>query len=319
VGKDVYNGMTVAAIVPAYNEGDQITKVVETMPDFVDQIFVVDDSSTDNTAEVLTELRKRHKRLDSVRHDKNCGVGAAIASGYKWARDKGFDVVAVMAGDGQMDPADLENVIGPVVSGRADYSKGNRLVYKEAFQLVPKVRFFGNAILSLLTKIASGYWHIADSQSGYTAISKHALAVIDWDSMYQRYGQPNDLLVILNVHNLRVRDVPVRPVYGQGERSGIVIPKVMITISWILLRRFFWRLKERYVLQDFHPLVFFYFLGFVLLFVSTVLFIRLILLWINFGFAPALTAIALMFSVSLSFQTMFFAMWLDMEANKHLR
>ena len=315
----MYHGKTVAVIVPAFNEETKISQVVDTMPDFVDHILIVDDASTDQTAAVVGNLAKHAPRLISVRHEKNQGVGGAVATGYKWARDEGIEIAVVMAGDGQMDPADLSKILDPIATGEADYTKGNRLVYKEAYRLVPKVRFFGNAVLSMMTKIASGYWHIADSQSGYTAISRKALAIVDWDTMYRRYGQPNDLLVIFNVHNIRVRDVPVRPVYGQGERSGIVIPFVMFSISWLLLRRFLWRLKERHIIQDFHPLIFFYGLGISLFFVSVFLLVRLIVLWIDFGFAPALTAIALMFSSSMSLQAMFFAMWLDMEANKHLR
>lgn len=315
----MYHGKTVAVIVPAYNEETQISRVFETMPDFVDQIMIIDDASTDGTAAVVGDLVKKAPNLNSIRHEANQGVGGAIATGYKWARDEGFDVTAVMAGDGQMDPADLSRIVDPIAAGTADYAKGNRLVHKDAYRLVPKARFFGNAILSMMTKMASGYWHIADSQSGYTAISSNALAAVDWDTMYQRYGQPNDLLVILNVHNFRVQDVPVRPVYGQGERSGIVIPLVVFSISWLLFRRFLWRVKERYIIQDFHPLILFYGLGLTLALVSLFLLVRVVILWVELGAAPALTSIALMFSVSMSLQAMFFAMWLDMEANKHLR
>ena len=116
-------------------------------------------------------------------------------------------------------------------------------------------------MLSLLTKIASGYWHVADSQSGYTAIGLSTLQKLDLDRVYPRYGFPNDLLVHLNVRDARVRDVPSRPVYNVGEQSGIRYSRVVPTISWLLLKAFFWRLKEKYVIRDFHPLVFFYVLG----------------------------------------------------------
>ncbi|NPV05210.1 MAG: glycosyltransferase family 2 protein [Syntrophaceae bacterium] len=315
----MYRGKSVAAVVPSYNEETQIGKVIETMPAFVDHIVIVNDASRDRTAAVVEEYQKHDGRVVLINHEVNQGVGGAIATGYKWARDRGADVAVVMAGDGQMAPEDLPNLLDPVVSGEVDYSKGNRLFTGEAFKEIPKVRYFGNAALSFLTKIASGYWHIADSQTGYTAISKKALQTIDWDQMYKRYGQPNDLLVRLNLYRFKVRDVPVKPVYNVGEISRLKVRKVLFTISWLLVKLFLWRMKEKYIVRDFHPLIFFYMLGFVLFGLSGVLFIRLIYLWITLGFAPELTAIAWMFSFGLGLQCLFFAMWFDMEYNKDLK
>src|SRR5262249_23618027 len=171
------------------------------------------------------------------------------------------DVTCVMAADNQMPPDDLEMLVRPVALGELDYAKTNRLFTGQAWDQIPHYRYLGNAVLSMLTKVASGYWHIADSQSGYTAISLGVLEQLDVDRLYQRYGFPNDLLVHLNIWNARVRDFPSRPVYGVGERSGIRLRKVVPTISWLLLKGFFWRMKEKYVIRDFHPLVFFYVLG----------------------------------------------------------
>ena len=142
--------------------------------------------------------------------------------------------------------------------GEVDYAKANRLFTGRAWELIPHTRYLGNAVLSLLTKIASGYWHVADSQAGYTASRCATLELLDLDRIYTRYGFPNDMLVHLNVWNARVRDVPSRPIYGVGERSGIKIRKVVPRISWLLFKGFFWRLREKYVIRDFHPLVFFY-------------------------------------------------------------
>ena len=194
----------IAVVVPAYQEELLIGRVIETMPAFVDKIIVIDDCSMDKTAEVVNRHVKRQpKKVVLLRHEANQGVGGAIASGYKWCRDHDMDIAVVMAGDAQMDPADLPAVIEPILADRADYSKGNRLVTGDAWNTIPKVRYLGNSALSLLTKIAAGYWHIADSQTGYTAINKKALHLIDWDKMYKRYGQPNDLLVRLNIYSLR--------------------------------------------------------------------------------------------------------------------
>ena len=309
----------IVVVVPAYNEETQIARVFDLMPAFVDRIVVVDDASRDGTKDVVETYAARDSRIVLLRHERNSGVGAAIATGYKWVRDSKADVAVVMAGDGQMDPEDLPALLDPVVDGAVDYSKGNRLLRGEAYRVMPKARYFGNAVLSLLTKIASGYWHVADSQSGYTAINRKALLAIDWDAMYKRYGQPNDLLVRLNVESLRVRDVMVRPVYNIGERSGIRLPKVVFSISWLLACRFLWRLREKYVIRDFHPLVLFYALGVLLLLIGTVFFAHTIVLWIRQGHVPEISALVWMFSSAMGLQSLFFAMWFDMEANKDLR
>jgi glycosyltransferase involved in cell wall biosynthesis len=313
------NNKRIGAVVPAYNEEKQIGMVLGTMPDLVDVIIVVDDASRDKTAQIVESQQRQNAKIVLLRHDKNSGVGGAIASGYKWARDHDIDVAVVMAGDGQMDPKDLPAILAPVVSGEVDYAKGNRLFSGAAFRNIPKSRYFGNSVLSLLTKVASGYWHIADSQSGYTAINKTALATIDWDRMYKRYGQPNDLLVFLNINNFKVRDIHINPTYNIGEKSGIKIRKVIFTISWLLLRRFLWRLKEKYIIRDFHPLIFFYFLGGLLLLLGGVFMARLVWLWIKLGHVPEITALALAFCVVTGLQSAFFAMWFDMEYNKNLR
>lgn len=315
----MYRGHKISAVVPAYNEETQIERVIDTMTELVDTIIIINDCSRDQTeAVVKSHFQYKSGRVVLINHEKNQGVGGAIATGYKWSRDNQYDIAVVMAGDGQMDPADLPALLDPVVDGVADYSKGNRLVTGEAFKKIPKVRYFGNATLSLLTKIASGYWGVADSQTGYTAINARALAEIDWDSMYKRYGQPNDLLVKLNVAELRVIDVPIEPVYHVGEKSGIKIRKVIFTIGSLLVRLFFWRLKEKYIIRNFHPLVFFYAFGFLGLALNVLLFMRLIMLWVIAGSVPEITLIGWLFSLTLSFNSLFFAMWFDYEANRHL-
>src|SRR5438105_10570792 len=252
-------GKAVAVVVPAHDEEQLIGATIQGIPDFVDRIYVVDDASADSTAEAARAAGDG--RLVVVRHERNSGVGAAIVTGYRRALGDGADVACVMAADNQMDPAELERIALPVARGEVDYAKANRLVSGEAWRVMPRSRYLGGAMLSFLTKIASGYWHVADSQSGYTAASREILEQLDLDRVYRRYGFPNDMLVHLNVWNARVRDIPSRPVYGVGERSGIKIRKVVPRISWLLLKGFFWRMREKYVIRDFHPLVFFYVLG----------------------------------------------------------
>ena len=315
----MYKDKSVCVVVPAFNESTQIGKVLSTMPDFVDTIVVVDDASEDDTVSIVRQYQERMEKIEVIQHPANQGVGAAIATGYKWARDNGCDVTAVMAGDGQMDASELEKIISPVVEDSADYVKGNRLFYGDAWHMIPHYRYLGNSFLSLMTKIASGYWHIADSQSGYTAISSIALKRIKLDKIYNDYGMPNDLLIKLNQHDFRVRDVHIRPVYNVGEKSGIKISRVIPRISWILFKGFWRRLFFKYVIRDFHPLIFFYMLSFILLTLSVPLAIRLVYIWIERGDIPDMNALALIFTLISGLQTLFFGMWFDMEYNKNLK
>jgi glycosyltransferase involved in cell wall biosynthesis len=308
---------TIAVVVPAYNEQALVGTTIRGVPAFVDRIYVVDDASGDGTG--TAALAEGDSRVEVITHERNSGVGAAIVTGYRHAVRAGDDVACVMAADNQMDPSDLERIALPVVRGEVDYTKANRLISGEAWKVIPRSRYLGNAVLSLLTKIASGYWHVADSQSGYTAASREILEQLDLERVYPGYGFPNDMLVHLNVWNARVRDIPSRPVYGVGERSGIRIRKVIPRISWLLVKGFFWRLKEKYVIRDFHPLVFFYMLGFLMTFLGLGLGIAEVVLRIM-GNAVSVGTVVLV-SLLLIFGSQFtlFAMWFDMESNKDLR
>ena len=315
----MYLEKTIAVVVPAYNEEKLIDQTLNSIPALVDKIIVVNDASTDTTAQIVKKKTKEDQRIHLVEHEANQGVGGAIATGYKKARDLKIDVTVVMAGDAQMDPRDLIHIIEPVANGCADYTKGNRLFYGDAWNMIPRYRYLGNSFLSLLTKMASGYWHIADSQSGYTGISLVALQRLNLDKIYKRYGVPNDLLIKLNQYDFRVRDVHVRPVYNVGEKSGIRLVKVVPKISWVLFKGFWKRLFFKYVIKDFHPLIFFYILSFILLCSSVLLTIRLFYYWAVMGDMPDMTAMALVFTLISGLQTLFFGMWFDMEYNKDLK
>jgi len=315
-------GRHVRVVVPAYNEERLIERVVETMPQIVDQIIVVDDCSKDKTAEILACLKTRMgDRLRVVSHKANSGVGAAIVTGYKAALQDAVanDLVAVMAGDAQMDPEELPKLLMPLVKDTADYTKGNRLFTGQAWRIIPRHRYLGNAVLSLLTKIASGYWHVADSQSGYTAVTTETLRVLQLDRLYPRYGFPNHLLVELNNYDFRVRDVPIRPIYNIGEVSGIRLPKVIPTLSWLLVKCYFWRMKEKYIIRDFHPLVFFLVMGLLLTGGGFLLGLYILYLRVTTGAIAPTVAIFDAFCLISGMQMLFFAMWMDMEHNKGLK
>ena len=310
-------GKSVAVVVPAYREEELIGATLAGIPGFVDRIYVVDDASPDATVQRARDVGDA--RVTVLTHERNEGVGAAIVTGYDRALADDADVVCVMAGDNQMDPAELETLVRPVARGEVDYAKANRLFTGEAWRVIPRHRYVGNAILSLLTKIASGYWHVADSQSGYTAISRQMLAQLDRHRIYRGYGFPNDMLVHLNVWNARVRDFPSRPVYGVGERSGIKIRRVVPRISWLLLKGFLWRLREKYVIRDFHPLVFFYVLGFLMTTVGLVLGVIEVALRIAGNAVSVGTVVLIALLLIAGSQFTLFAMWFDMESNKDLR
>jgi glycosyltransferase involved in cell wall biosynthesis len=315
----MYLNKTIAVVIPAFNEQKLIGKVITSLPEYIDEIVVIDDKSQDDTTSVVRELQRSVQKLHLLEHAVNQGVGAAISTGYKWARDNGVDVTVVMAADFQMAPEDLPRILEPVCMGSHDYSKGNRLFRGESWDLIPKYRYIGNSFLSLFTKIASGYWHIADSQSGYTAISLRALKAIDLDDIYPRYGMPNDLLIKLNIASFKVKDVSIRPVYNVGEVSGIKVRKVMFTIPLILFKGFWRRMLEKYIIRDFHPLVFFYGMGFFFIFATLILGARLLFYKLTNGYFPPTGSLATMFSFISANQFILFAMWFDMEANKDLK
>ncbi len=363
------NGSTVAVVVPCYNEENQIGSVIDTMPDFVDRIVVVDDRSSDNTVDIvnsrISESRdsgitikersfektdNKFKQADNVildmleeerenlsdidilnqnnvdnslivliSHRRNQGVGRSIATGYKWCKDHGIDCTAVMAGDGQMDPDELESICMPVINKEVGYSKGNRLIHKSSSSVIPKVRFLGNSVLSILTKIASGYWHVSDTQTGYTAISLDALESIRVDRIYRSYGMPNDMLVKLNMSYCKIKEVPIKPVYNVGERSKMRIFSVIPKLSILLVVLFFKRLWIKYLFRDFHPIFLLYNMSFVLLLVGLRYMVKIGYLWVtHFREINPLTILAFLFLFISGFQSLFFAMWMDVGENDRL-
>jgi len=271
----VYRDHTVGVVVPAYNEAGFVGTTIDTIPDYVDRVYVVDDASTDGTwsevaehAEaanrfVLPEAPGFDVRVVPIRHRENRGVGGAIKTGYLRARDDGIDVTAVMGGDNQMNPAELHRYLDPIVAGDADYVKGSRFLRPEDSADMPRFRLLGNVLLSYLTKVASGYWAVLDPQNGYTAISLSALRRADVEGMYEYYGYCNDLLVKLNVEDLRVADVPRSSsfAYDDGWKSHIDYAEYVPRVSTMLARNFFGRLNEKYLFRRFHPLALFYYLG----------------------------------------------------------
>src|SRR6056297_2255120 len=290
----MYRGSSVGVVIPAYNEEGFVGDVIREMPAYVDRIYVIDDRSTDGTwGEILeaaradasehgnhgdptvqqlvadggaTALANRATVRDTIgrvvpiEHRENRGAGGAIKTGYLAALADGVDATVTVDADGQMDLSQMQRLLDPIVDGGADYAKGNRLLSREYRDAMPRFRFVGNAVLTFLTKIASGYWKTMDPQNGYTAISRRALDSIAVDQLYEYYGYCNDLLVKLNAKGMRVADVAMPAVYGD-EESSIRYATYIRKVSMMLLRNFLWRLKVKYLVLDFHPLALFYLFG----------------------------------------------------------
>ncbi|MFA5944464.1 MAG: glycosyltransferase family 2 protein [Candidatus Thermoplasmatota archaeon] len=315
----MYQGRRIAVIIPAYNEELLIQETLDGLPEYVDLAVVVDDASTDSTSEKVREWTDRRKdaRVDLVRHETNQGVGNGIKTGYKRAMAAGADILVVAAGDNQMDQAQIPKLLDPIIQGKADYTKGNRLFARGSFEGMSAWRVLGNSILTLLTKVSSGNWHISDPQNGYTAITKDALERINVDAIWGWYGYCNDILARCNAYNVRVKDVAIPARYGT-EKSKIKYGRFMRRVSALLLRNFFWRMLVKYIARDFHPLVLFYLLSVPLIIVGVWGGV-----WFTYDKLANGAPIFLPLSVSilvfgLGMQFLFFAMYFDMNEAKRL-
>ena len=250
----MYKGARVAAVVPAHNEEAHIGRVIATMPDFVDEIVVVDDLSSDATAELAEAAGD--SRVTVIRHERNLGVGGAILTGHRTALSLGADVNVVMAGDGQMDPRFLPTLLDPVVEDGYGFAKANRFFSMDSFAGMPRHRILGNIALSFATKAASGYWHLFDPQNGYTAIRREVLERLSLDRIARGYSFENDLLVHLNILRVPAVDVPIPAVYG-SEISGIRLRRVIPEMSRLMFQGFWKRFFFKYVLWSFSPIALF--------------------------------------------------------------
>jgi glycosyltransferase involved in cell wall biosynthesis len=235
----VYGRRKIAVVVPAYDEERLIGRTVSTLPRYVDHVIVVDDGSRDGTA--AQAQATGGARLVVLRHAKNRGVGAAIASGYRAALSIGADIAVVVGADAQMDPDEMDRLIEPIATGAADYVKGNRLGHAKIRERMPHARWVANRLLTRLTRLALDA-DVTDSQCGYTAISRHALERVPLERLWPRYGYPNDLLGWVLGAGMRVAERPVTPIYGD-ERSHIQPLTIGPTLAWVLARAW-WRRRR---------------------------------------------------------------------------
>lgn len=246
----MYKDLRVAVVVPAHNEALLIARVIETMPDIVDHIIVVDDASTDDTGRAAKAVED--PRTEVITLIENQGNGGAIVNGHQRALGLGADVSVVMDGDAQMDPDYLPSLLDPIASGDAQFTKANRFYAMGSFDGMPRHRVFGNVFLSFCTKAASGYWNLFDPQNGYTAIHRAALERLPLGRIARGYEFQNDLLIHLNIMRVGARDVPVPAVYGD-EISGLQLHTAAPRILRQLTRGFWQRIWWKYVVQSFSP------------------------------------------------------------------
>lgn len=233
----------IAVVIPCYRVTEHVVGVLNSIGPEVSTIFIVDDACPDRSGEFVQRSSK-DKRIEYIFHSENKGVGGAVVSGYKAALESDADVIVKLDGDGQMDPTLIKTIAKPVLEGTADYSKGDRFDSLENLFGMPKVRIFGNAVLSLWAKVSTGYWSLTDPTNGYTAIHRRALEAINLNKVRSSYFFESDMLFRLNLANCVVADVPMVSRYG-NESSNLKIHKVLLEFPWRhsvnTLKRIFYR------------------------------------------------------------------------------
>jgi len=314
----MYEGKRIALVIPAYNESKLIKPTLENVPGVIDKVYVVDDCSTDGMADIVRECAQNDERIEFIQHEKNAGPGQAIITGYKASSAANYDMTVVIGGDFQMPLDQVENFLKPLVNDEADYTKGNRFMMSgNAFDDMPKMRLIGNMVISLLTKIASGLYKIFDVVDGYTAITKQAIDLVNWDKAWKGYGYPMDFLIRMSCYSLRVKDVPRRAIYIEGERqTQIKGLKYALKVSPMLLRGFFWRLVVKYIFRDFHPLIFFYIMGLTLFPLGTLFGLYLVFLQLTGVGVTGPRAIFAALLIITGLQSLLFAMHFDSEESR---
>ena len=240
----------VAVTIPSYKVRAHVLDVIASIPPRVQRIYVVDDKCPQHSGELVKE-QCRDPRVRVIFHEDNQGVGGAVGSGYRAAIEEGMDIVVKVDGDGQMDPALIPHFTRPIERGRADYTKGNRFYRPESLKGMPPIRLFGNAALSFINKLSTGYWSIMDPTNGYTAIHTSVLREMPLHKLEKRYFFETDMLYHLNTMRAVVHDVPMDAVYAD-EESSLKVSKVLPEFMVKHVNRFFKRYVYLYLLRDFN-------------------------------------------------------------------
>jgi glycosyltransferase involved in cell wall biosynthesis len=249
---------SIGVVIPAYRVSRHIEQVIRGLPAFVRTIIVVVDASPDDTYDKVAKLAD--PRVVLLRHEVNQGVGGAMQTGFRKALELGLDVVVKMDGDDQMDPAELPRLIEPLLEGVADVTKGNRYEHVAALKSMPAIRIFGNAGLTFLVKLASGYWNLFDPANGYVALRGDLLQRVDIDKLHKRYFFESGFLIQLGIMRAVVKDIAIPARYGD-EKSSLSITRTLFgfppKLLWGFVRRIFWR----HFVYDFTALSLYFLLG----------------------------------------------------------
>lgn len=243
--------MIIAVVIPSYKVSKHILDVISDIPQFVKHIIIVDDKCPENSGKIAEG--SKDSRVIVCYNEVNQGVGGAVITGYKKALELGADIVVKIDGDGQMDTVYMQQLIQPLLDGKADYTKGNRFNDLKALHSMPKVRLFGNSGLSFLVKAASGYWNIMDPTNGYTAIGKKVLEELEFDTIAKRYFFESDMLINLNIENAVVMDVAIPAKYAD-EKSSLSVTKTLFGFPPKLFKGLCKRILYKYFIYDFNML-----------------------------------------------------------------
>lgn len=326
-------------VVTAYNESRNIDSLIKRIGNSVGFVVVINDGSEDNTAEIATNaLKGENLNFAVLTHLKNTGQGGARSTGAMfaikaalkdenvvthslggkpWVPGKGA-ILIFTDGDGQLDPCEIPAFLQKIRNSSADFVKGNRFSTPDLLSVMPKTRLIGNVLLSAITKLASGYWDLTDSQCGYFAMKLELAAKLDWRKLRSGYGQINDIVIRLNELDAKVSSIPIKAIYGIGEISGIRIHKVAMPIFLTCLRGFYRRILIKNTIWKTHPLAAFYIFGHFLIVVSVFLGSKILYGVFNGFFAPPLTSILVMMLGTLGTLSVFQGISLDLAENRKL-
>lgn len=244
------SGIKIAVVIPAFKVADHILDVVKSIGQEVDHIIVVDDACPYQSGGLVKRFFNGYNRIEVIHHEFNLGVGGGMITGYRRALELNADIIVKVDGDGQMDTTKIHKLIKPILNGDADYTKGNRFFDIETLSNMPKIRVFGNLILSFFAKISSGYWNVFDPNNGFTAITSSMLKTLPLEKLEKRFFFESDMLFRLYLSRARVIDVPIKSIY-KDEVSNLKIGKATLDFSKKHLRNFIKRIFYTYYLRDF--------------------------------------------------------------------
>ena len=309
----MFRNHKVAVVVPCYNEEKLAGKTVSTMPDIVDIIVLINDGSTDNTLAVLHEIAAGDGRVVVLDNDRNHGIGYSIVNGFKHVlATTDADIIGVLAGDAQCDPAYISPMLDELVDEKLDYVKANRFFHRDALMAMPRYRRLGNIFISLLTKFSTGYYSISDTQNGYGFFTRRTMEKIDFHFVGERYDYENTMLIALSIAGARIKDVPVPAIYGDETSTIKVLPTSVRALRAVWVG--FWqRIYRKYILLSFHPVALFLLGGLFLVLIGVVFGAVLIVNRVASGVSPSSgTVMLVVLPLIVGFQLLMTSILMDM-------